>query len=155
MVYTLGGRMGCGTMLTIEFTEDVGAPLRTVWTVVADVLRQCDFVAYEIAEARQTNACDMGPDFKWHETGVLLGRRYDCDCVVFGWEPPQWFCFGTKDLFHVSYELEAVPSGTRIFYRCELPQTSESRRDAFTDLCRQSVRNLKRKLEPAVARPGF
>ena len=141
-------------MLTVEFTEEVGAPLRTVWAVVADVLRQREFVAYEITEARQTNACDLGPDFKWRETGVLLGRRYECDCVVFGWEPPQWFCFGTKNLFHVSYELEPSPTGTRVLYRCELPQTPEARRDAFTDLCRESIRNLKRKLEPAAAPPN-
>jgi len=138
-------------MLTIELTEEVAVPPHTVWAVVADVLRQRDFVAYEITEARPTNACDLGPDFKWHETGVLLGRRYECDCVVFGWEPPQWFCFGTKNLFHVSYELEAVGSGTHVVYRCELPQTPDARREAFIDLCRRSLRNLKRKLEAPVS----
>ncbi len=137
-------------MLTIEFREEIASPMRAVWAVVADVLRQREFVAYEISQARQTNACDLGPDFHWHETGVLMGRRYDCDCVVFGWEPPQWFCFGTRNLFHVSYELEAHDVGTSVLYRCELPQTPESRRDDFTSLCRQSFHNLKRKLETKV-----
>ena len=136
-------------MLTIELTEEVNAPVETVWSLIADPLRQREFVAYEITEARQTNATDLGPDFRWHEAGVLLGRRYECDCCVFGWEPPQWFCFGTRNLFHVSYELAPTPHGTRIAYRCELPQTPEARRSPFTDLCQNSLRQLKAKAEQA------
>jgi hypothetical protein len=134
-------------MLTIELQDKFAVPPETAWRTIADVLRQKEFVAYQIAEARQSNSADLGPEFKWKEQGVLLGRRYDCECSIFGWEPPEWLCFGTKNLFHVSYELSASENGTSVVYRCELPQTPESRRDAIEEICRQSLINLKRHLE--------
>lgn len=134
-------------MLTVELQESVAVPRDKLWRVLAEVLRQKEFVAYHITHARQSNAADLGPEFKWKEQGVLLGRRYDCECCIFAWEPPEWLCFGTKNLFHVSYELTPQGEGTAIGYRCELPQTPDSRRDEFTNLCRQSLLNLRMMLE--------
>ena len=136
-------------MLTIELTEVVNAPREALWKVLSNVLRQDEFVAYEINTARQTNAAEPGPEFRWHEKGVLLGKRYDCECCIFGWEPPEWLCFGTRNLFHISYELEPADGGTKVVYRCELPQTRTERSEAITKICRQSLNNLKSKLEQA------
>jgi hypothetical protein len=141
-------------MLTIELRESIAVPRETLWRIIADVLRQREFVAYQITEARQSNAANPGPEFKWKEQGVLLGKRYECDCGIFAWEPPEWLCFGTKDLFHVSYELSDVPTGTYLAYRCELPQTPEHKRPAFNDLCRQSLVNLKMLTEGAYRVPA-
>ncbi len=134
-------------MLTIELSETVNAPRQVVWGVLSNVLRQREYTAYEITEARQTNAAELGPEFRWNEKGVLLGKRYDCECRIFGWEPPEWLCFGTKSLFHISYELEINDGQTMIAYRCELPQTRAERRDAITKICRQSLSNLKAIIE--------
>ena len=134
-------------MLTIELSETVDAPRQTVWQVLSDVLRQREYTAYEITEARQTNAAELGPEFRWNEKGVLLGKRYDCECRIFGWEPPEWLCFGTKSLFHISYELEINDAQTLIAYRCELPQTRQERHQALNQICRQSLGNLKSLLE--------
>ena len=130
-------------MLIVELSEAVNAPRVTLWEVLADVLRQSDFAAYEISEARQINAAEPGLEFKWHEKGILLDKQYECECCIFGWEPPEWLCFGTRNLFHISYELEANGDGTHIAYRCELPQTREERREVITAICRKSLRNLR------------
>jgi len=145
--------VGHRTMLTIELTEVILVPQATLWSVVADVLHQSKFVAYQISKAWQTNAADPGCEFKWNEMGVLLGKRYECECRIFAWEPPAWLSFGTKDLFHISYELDPVPGGTKLAYRCDLPQTPPSRAGAFTELCQQSLHNLKYMLERP-ARPS-
>ncbi len=137
-------------MLTIELQDHFAVTPATAWKTIADVLRQRDYVAYQITHAKQCNASNLGPEFKWKESGVLLGRRYECECCVFGWEPPEWLCFGTKNLFHVSYELAAQDGGTALAYRCELPQTPDSRREALEELCRQSLTNLKMQLERGV-----
>lgn len=134
-------------MLTIELKEFMGVPREALWKVISDVLRQSEFAAYQITEASQSNAAELGPDFRWNEKGVLLGKQYECECRMFGWEPPEWLCFGTRNLFHVSYELEDAAGGTTVLYRCELPQTREEHREAFTALCRQSLGNLKALLE--------
>jgi hypothetical protein len=134
-------------MLTIELTETIAAPLPRAWALVSDPLQQHRFTAYEVNRVHQINACDLGPEFQWSEQGVLMGRRYECECGVFGWEPPNWFCFGTRNLFHVSFELDPVEEGTRLLYRVELPQTPDTRRDAFDELCRKTVNRLKQLLE--------
>lgn len=141
-------------MLTIELQNQIAVPPPAVWKTISDVLRQKEFVAYQITDARQSNAADLGPEFKWREQGVLLGRRYECECSIFGWEPPEWLCFGTKNLFHVSYELSPSENGTVVAYRCELPQTPESRREAIEEICRQSLINLKMHLERGVRTKG-
>lgn len=134
-------------MLVVELSQTVRAPRDAVWKAVSALHRQREYVAYEITRFEPTNECDLGPDFCWRETGVLLGKRHECDCHVFGWEPNEWVCFGSKDLFHVSYAIEADGDATRIEYRVELPQTPELRRPAFTALCRQSLGNLKALIE--------
>ncbi len=134
-------------MLTIELTETIAAPLPSAWALVSDPREQHRFTAYGVNHVQQTNASDLGPEFKWSEQGVLLGKRYECECGVFAWEPPNWFCFGTRNLFHVSFELDAVEEGVRLLYRVELPQTPEGRRDAFAELCRETIDRLKRLLE--------
>lgn len=135
-------------MLTIEIEERIAASQTELWDVVRDVLRQREFVAYQIVEVRPLNVCDLGPDFRWKEHGVLLGRRYECECSIFAWEPPEWLCFGTKNLFHVSYELTPKRDGsTQINYRCELPQTPTSWYSDFDGLCRKSLLNLKSLVE--------
>ena len=134
-------------MLTIELTETISAPLQSAWALVSDPHQQHRFTAYEVNHVHQTNASDLGSEFKWSEHGVLLGQRYECECGVFGWEPPNWFCFGTRNLFHVSFELDLIEEGTRLRYRVELPQTPEGRREAFDELCRKTVDRLKQVLE--------
>ena len=136
-------------MLTIELTETIAAPITSAWALVSDPHQQHRFTAYGVNHVRQTNASDLGPEFKWSEQGVLLGRRYECECGVFGWEPPNWFCFGTRNLFHVTFELDPVEKGTRLLYRVELPQTPEARREAFHVVCRTTVDRLKQLLEAA------
>ncbi|MFQ5414376.1 MAG: SRPBCC family protein [Phycisphaerae bacterium] len=134
-------------MLSIEISQVVEAPQEKVWALVSAVERHHEFTGYEISEVRQTNVAEPGLDFRWNEKGVLLGKRYECACRVFAWEPPEWFCYGTTNLFHVSYELTPVDQGTEVAYRVELPQTPEIRRDAITEICRHTMRNLKRLLE--------
>lgn len=133
-------------MLVIELQETIKAPTEEVWSLVSDVRGHHQFAGYEILEVRQTNVGDLGPDFRWHERGVLLGKRYECECRVFGWEPPEWFCFGTPNLFQVSFELEPVRDGTRLVYRVELPQTPEARHEAIAEVCRDTMRRLRRLL---------
>ena len=134
-------------MLTIEIAQLIAAPGAAVWDLISNVARHHEFTGYEITEVRRTNVAEPGPDFRWSEKGVLLGRRYECDCHVLAWEPPEWFCFGSTNLFHVSFELTPDDRGTRVTYRVELPQTPEARRDAFTQVCRRTVRNLAALLE--------
>jgi hypothetical protein len=129
-------------MLTIEFEEVIDAQDYMVWRTVCDVLRRKDFAAHEISEAKRANSLALGLDFRWIEKGVLLGGRYERECRVLEWEPPQWICFGATDLFHVSYELESMGDRTRVKCRFEFPQASESRRSEAADLCRGSLRKL-------------
>ncbi len=138
-------------MLIIELTEFVKAPQNALWTLLSDVLRRGTFVGYEITEARRATAVAVGPDFRWSEKGTLLGKRYECECGILGWEPPEWLCFGSRDLFHVSYELLPAGDGTRVAYRCELPQTRLERRESMTEICRKSLRTLKQQLEEKAA----
>ena len=140
-------------MLALEFTCRIDVPRSVVWELVSDVRRQHEYMAHSISSIVQTNATDLGPDFRWREQGVLLGRRYDCACEIVGWEPPDWVCFGSKNLFHVSYELVAShgeaqrPEGTAVSCGLELPQTGVERRDAIAVIGRQSLQNLKALLE--------
>lgn len=141
------GVEGTHLMVTIELTETVAVPRSELWRAVSDVMRQRAFVAYQISDAKPLNECDLGPDFRWKEHGVLLGRRYECECHIFDWDPPEFLCFGTRSLFHVSYELREEGPGTVVDYRCELPQTPDSRRDVFAQVCRQSLQNLRLMVE--------
>ncbi len=130
-------------MLIIERSKTIQSPLDRLWKIVSNPFRQRDFVAYKIISATKTNAADVGPDILWHEKGVLLGRRYDCECKVFGWEPPQWYCFGTRELFHVSFELEPNEKDIKLLYRVELPQTPDERHGPLTEVCDRTVSKLK------------
>lgn len=134
-------------MLTIELKEVIAAGPEAVWRLVVDPHRQHEYVGYSVAGVQPQNACGFGPEYRWKERGVLLGKRYDCDVRVLGWEPPQWFCFGTQNLFHISFELARVGEGTELSYRVELPQSPEQHREAINEVCRVTVRNLKSLLE--------
>ena len=130
-------------MLVVEVSERLEVGHERLWALISDVRRLREFAAWEIASSKATNVCDLGLEFRWHERGVLLGKRYECDCKVFGWEPPTWVCFGTKNLFHVSYELEPSGSGTTLELRVEWPHVPKARRDEYAELCRKTMKNLK------------
>ena len=140
-------------MLALELTCRIDVPRLAVWELVSDVRRQREFVAHTITSVEQTNATDLGPYFRWQEKGVLLEKRYECACEILGWEPPEWICFGSKNLFRVSYELVAhggpasPPESTEVCYGLELPQTRPERTEPITAICRQSLQNLKTLLE--------
>ena len=142
-------------MLALEFTCRIDVPRSVVWELVSDVRRQREFAAYTITSFEQTNATELGPNFRWREQGVLLGKRYDCPCEVLGWEPPEWICFGSKNLFHISYDLVALTGGdgvdsTEVCHGLELPQARVEHRAVITAVSRQSLRNLKTLLDGEV-----
>jgi len=140
-------------MLVVELTEHIKAPIERIWELVANPHRQHEFVSYRVISTRQINAADLGCEYAWNEQGILLGKRYDCDCRVFGWEPPQWYCFGTPKLFQVSFELEADDQGTKLLYRVELPQTQEQKRDPYDELCNRTIRQIKVLIEGKATSP--
>jgi hypothetical protein len=140
-------------MLIIELSEFLQASIGSIWPIISDPHRQREFAGYQIQETERLNAVSMGPEFRWRELGVLLGKRYECEVQVLGWEPPQWYCFGTPNLFHVSFELEPGEGGTTIRYRVELPETPDERRGPLTEVCRQTMRNLRRLIDPGADGP--
>jgi uncharacterized protein YndB with AHSA1/START domain len=134
-------------MLTIELAEVVGAPPAALWQVVTSPHRQHEYVAYAVLGVTPQNECSFGPEYRWKETGVLLGRRYECDVQVLAFEPPHWVCYGTPNLFHVSFELEPAAVGTSLTYRVEFPQTPEKHRDSLAEVCRATIERLKALVE--------
>ncbi len=130
-------------MLTIELAEQIGAAPAAVWQVVTAPVRQHEYVGYDVLGVTPLNSCSFGPEYRWRETGVLLGRRYECDVQVLAYEPPCWVCFGTPNLFHISFDLEPGPSGTSLAYRVELPQATEHHRQRIEEVCRLTLGRLK------------
>lgn len=134
-------------MLIIEQLAEVEANVDHLWSIVADPFQQERYVAYDIHRVEQRRPCDIGPQFEWRESGVLLGKRYEAECKMLGWEPKQWLCFGSQNLFHVSFEMTEASSGCAVRYRVELPQTAEQHRGALEKVCRQTLSRLKRLAE--------
>jgi hypothetical protein len=134
-------------MLVVEVQQEVRAHRADVWHVVADVRRQPEYVGYGISLISPTTATDMGLEYQWRECGVILGKPYDCQCRVFGWEPPEWVCFGSKDVFHVSFELTPRGTATLITYRVELPQARREARERVQMICRRTLSNLRTVIE--------
>jgi hypothetical protein len=143
------------TVLTIELSNVLRAPLADLWSLISDPQRQASFVGYEITFTEPIRTTRLGPEYRWIERGFLLGRPYDCEIRVLGWEPPQWFCFGTPNLFQVSYELDDHAEGTALRYRVELPRTHLELESALTDVSRHTLSNLKILVEGAAPAGAF
>ena len=134
-------------MLSVELNQQIDAPIDEVWSTIADPLRRGDFTGHEITLAEQSGTAPIGPNFRWREQGALLGRRYQCECRMFGWEPIDWLCFGSRFLFQISYKLVPTDEGTRLIFGCEFPLVEGIPRSAFTNLWTRSLRSLKQIVE--------